>query len=115
MQKKDRRIQFATLAAFMLVFPTLANGGVPPRFYWKNLSGTNAVPVIYQTMSGNVNPLDPAQIVTPGVNFDSNIAIAGYAKLLPAFDGSIYYHLSTFFYLLRIELQAIFYKQVNEK
>lgn len=86
MQKEYRPLRLATLVAFMLIFPTLANGGVPPRFYWKSLSGTNAVPVIYQTMSGNVNPLDPAQIVAPGVNFDANIAIAGYARLLPVFD-----------------------------
>ncbi len=86
MQKQDRRLRLATLVVFMLIFPTLALGGVPPRFYWKSLSGTNAVPVIYQIMSGNVNPLDPAQVVAPGVNFDANIAIAGYARLLPVFD-----------------------------
>lgn len=86
MQKEEWRLRLATLVVFMLIFPTLAIGGVPPRFYWKNLSGTNAVPVIYQTMSGNINPLDPAQVVTPDVNFSANIAIAGFAKLLPVFD-----------------------------
>jgi hypothetical protein len=86
MQKKELRIRLATLALLLLIFPALAMGGVPPRFYWKSLMGTNAVPVIYQTMSGNVNPLDPAQIAVPGVVFDASLTIAGFAKLLPVFD-----------------------------
>ena len=87
MHKKEWRTRLATLAVLLLILPTLAMGGVPPRFYWKSLSGTNAVPVIYQTMSGNVNPLDPAQVmVDPTVVFDANISIAGFAKLLPVFD-----------------------------
>ena len=86
MLKEQRRLRLATLCVVLLIFPTLAIGGVPPRFYWKSLSGTNAVPVIYQTMSGNVNPLDPAQIAGPDVVFDANLTIAGFAKLLPVFD-----------------------------
>ncbi len=86
MRKEERRVRLATLVVFILIFPTLALGGVPPRFYWKSLSGTNAVPVIYQTMSGNVNPLDPAQIPSPNVNFSAEITVAGFAKLLPVFD-----------------------------
>jgi len=86
MQKKEKRLRLTTLIVVMLIFPTLAIGGVPPRFYWKSLSGTNAVPVIYQTMSGNVNPLDPAQRPVPGVVFDASLTIAGFAKLLPVFD-----------------------------
>jgi len=88
MQKKEMRLRLATLVLVMLMFPTLAFGGVPPRFYWKSLMGTNAVPVIYQTMSGNINPLDPAQIVDPNIDitFDANLTIAGFAKLLPVFD-----------------------------
>ena len=86
MQKQQRWLRLTILATLMLVFPALAMGGVPPRFYWKNLSGTNAVPVIYQTMDGNVNPLDPAQVHTPDVSFSADITVAGFAKLLPAFD-----------------------------
>ena len=86
MQKQQRWLKLTILATLILVFPTLVVGGVPPRFYWKNLSGTNAVPVIYQAMNGNVNPLDPAQVFTPDVNFEANITIAGFARLLPAFD-----------------------------
>ncbi len=86
MQKQEWRGRLATLAVLILILPTLAVSGVPPRFYWKTLSGTNAVPVIYQTMGGNVNPLDPAQVVVPNVNFNADITIAGFAKILPVFD-----------------------------
>ena len=86
MQKAKQRLRLSTVVVIMLIFPTLALGGVPPRFYWKNLSGTNAVPLINQTMSGNVNPLDPAQVLSPNVDFEADITIAGYAKLLPMFD-----------------------------
>jgi len=86
MQKQQRWLKPTILATVILLFPALALGGVPPRFYWKSLSGTNAVPLIHQTMDGNVNPLDPAQVHTPDVNFSADITIAGYAKLLPAFD-----------------------------
>ena len=32
------------------------------RFYWKGLMGTNAFPVIVNSMGGNANPLDPAPL-----------------------------------------------------
>jgi hypothetical protein len=51
-----------------------------PRFYWKTLSGANAVPLIYNSMSGNSNPFDPSHTVTPGANFDATMAMAGYAR-----------------------------------
>ncbi len=87
MKKQEWRGRLATLAVLILILPTLAISGVPPRFYWKTLSGTNAVPVIYQTMGGNVNPLDPAQLVDPdvNVNFNADITIAGFARILPVF------------------------------
>ncbi len=37
------------LAAFC---PVRASAQTPPRFYWKSLAGANAVPVIYQDISG---------------------------------------------------------------
>ena len=37
------------------------------RFYWKGLVGTNAVPVIANSLGGNANPLDPSHNVVPGV------------------------------------------------
>jgi hypothetical protein len=53
------------------------------RFYWKGLMGTNAVPVIVNSMGGNANPLDPAQNIIPGSNFEATMSMAGYARMLP--------------------------------
>jgi len=53
------------------------------RFYWKGLMGTNAFPVIVNSMGGNANPLDPAQTIIPGSNFESTMSMAGYARMLP--------------------------------
>ena len=66
----------------------VANAQVPPRFYWKTLQGTNAVPVIAMSVSGNVNPLDPSYILLPSVSasLSADIAIAGYAKMFPVWN-----------------------------
>lgn len=61
---------------------------VPARFYWKTLSGANAVPVIVNSITGNTNPFDPAHIVTPGGSFDGTVALAGYARTFTLFDRS---------------------------
>jgi hypothetical protein len=60
-----------------------ANAQVPPRFYWKTLQGTNAVPVIAMIGSGNSNPLDPSNMFDPSANLSADIVIAGYAKMFP--------------------------------
>lgn len=62
---------------------------IPPRFYWKSLAGANAVPVIYQSFSGNANPMDPADLVSGNAAIDANVAMVGYAKLLPMFDRTL--------------------------
>jgi hypothetical protein len=59
-----------------------------PRYYWKTLSGAQAVPLILESLSGNTNPFDPAHTVTPGANFDATLGLAGYARFLPLFDRS---------------------------
>jgi hypothetical protein len=64
----------------------LALAQVPPRFYWKSLAGANAVPVIYQSLSGNANPIDPAHVVSARCRSRCERAVAGYAKMLPLFD-----------------------------
>jgi len=63
-----------------------ANAQVPPRFYWKTLQGTNAVPVIAMSVSGNTNPLDPSHIFDPASNLSADVAIAGFAKILPVWN-----------------------------
>ena len=59
---------------------------VPPRFYWKSLSGGHAVPVIAMSLSGNANPIDPAHTVLPGASFEAIVAQAGYAHTFAIFD-----------------------------
>jgi hypothetical protein len=57
--------------------------GDGPRFYWKGLMGTNAIPLIANNMGGNANPLDRSNTVIPGANFESTTSMVGYAKMLP--------------------------------
>ncbi len=63
-----------------------ADAQVPPRFYWKTLQGTNTVPVIAMSVSGNTNPLDPAYIFDPASSLSADVAIAGFAKILPVWN-----------------------------
>jgi hypothetical protein len=60
-----------------------ANAQVPPRFYWKTLQGTNAIPVIAMSTSGNTNPLDPSNRFDPSASLTADIAISGFAKMMP--------------------------------
>lgn len=82
-----RRSLAALFFLALCAVPTLSSAQVPPRFYWKTLGGTNGVPLIYQSLSGNANPLDPAQVVSD-VSFEAEVLIAGYAKMLPLFGRS---------------------------
>jgi hypothetical protein len=77
-----------TLLAAGALCPLQAQSQVPPRFYWKTLSGANAVPLIVTSMTGNTNPFDPAHIVVPGASFDGTLALAGYARTFALFDRS---------------------------
>jgi hypothetical protein len=61
---------------------------VPARFYWKTLSDANAVPLIFQSVSGNTNPFDPSHTVTSGANIDATLALAGYARTFSLLDRS---------------------------
>jgi len=63
-----------------------ASAQVPARFYWKTLSGGNAVPLIVNSMSGNTNPFDPAHRVNSEANFEATLALAGYARTFSLFD-----------------------------
>jgi len=76
----------ATTLAMFALCPPEAPAQVPARFYWKTLSDANAVPVIFESISGNTNPFDPSHTVTPGASFDATMAIAGYARTFSLFD-----------------------------
>ncbi len=75
-------IVVVAVAAAMLS-SAAANAQVPPRFYWKTLQGTNAIPIIAMSTSGNVNPLDPSNLFDPSASLSADIAIVGYAKMMP--------------------------------
>jgi len=64
--------------------------GDGPRFYWKGLNGTNAVPLIGSSLGGNANPLDPSQLVVPGADFQAIMSIAGYVRFLPVLKRSAF-------------------------
>jgi hypothetical protein len=74
------------LVATGVLLPLQAMSQVPPRFYWKTLSGANAVPLIVTSMSGNTNPFDPSHLVTAGADFEGTLALAGYARTFTPFD-----------------------------
>lgn len=78
----------AAMLATGVFFPQPSQAQVPARFYWKSLAGASGVPLIYESISGNTNPFDPAHTVTAGADFDANMAIAGYALTFPLFDRS---------------------------
>lgn len=81
----------AAIVALAVMCPVFVLAQVPPRFYWQSLSGANAVPVIFQSLSGNANPIDPAHFVSPDISgsVDANVLVAGYAKMLPLFDRTL--------------------------
>jgi len=79
-----------SLLAIGLIGPASGFAQVPPRFYLDNLSGSNAVPVIFQSMTGNANPLDPAHVVSASADIEANIAIGGYARTFALFDRSAF-------------------------
>jgi hypothetical protein len=90
MNNKIKCLRLAlAVVAFTIICPMFAFAQIPPRFYWKSLAGGNAVPVIYQSLSGNANPLDPADVVSADAQVDANVALVGYAKLLPLFDRTL--------------------------
>ena len=75
------------VAVVALLFPALALAqGDGPRSYWKGLSGTNVVPVIYTTVSGNTNPFDPSHTVLGDSSFDATLMMAGFARALAVSD-----------------------------
>ena len=91
MKPRSRRpLMQGLLAAIVIVFgvtcATPAFAQVPPRFYWKTLSGANAVPLIYMPMNGNANPFDPSHTVAPGGRVEATVAPVGYARTFVLFD-----------------------------
>ena len=79
----------AAMLAIGALCPAQALAQLPARFYWKTLSGANAVPVIVNSISGNTNPFDPAHaVVSSDANVDATMALVGYARTFTLFDRS---------------------------
>jgi len=77
------------VTGLVLACAVQAQAQVPPRFYWKSLAGSQAVPVIFQSLSGNANPIDPAHVIPSSAAVDANVAVVGYATMLPLFDRTV--------------------------
>jgi hypothetical protein len=76
----------ATMLVVGTLCPSPTQAQVPARFYWKTLSGANAVPLIFESLSGNTNPFDPSHNVSADAEIDATMTLAGYAKMFPLFD-----------------------------
>ena len=76
------RILGAALVALTLAAELPAQGD-GARAYWKSLAGTNAITFWPTLATGNVNPLDPSQFVSPDSSFEAQVAIMGAHKVLP--------------------------------
>ena len=75
----QRGVVALALLALLSPAPALAQGD-GPRTYWKGLAGTNLVPVIYTTVSGNTNPFDPSHTVIDDSSFDATLMLAAFAR-----------------------------------
>jgi hypothetical protein len=79
-----QRLALATVFALSVLCPLQAQAQA--RFYWKTLSGANAVPLTLTSLSGNTNPFDPSHTVVAGANFGGTLALAGYAHTFTLYD-----------------------------
>jgi hypothetical protein len=82
------RLLFAAMLAMGVFCPQQTLAQVPARFYWKTLSNANAVPLIFESLSGNTNPFNPANTVLAGANLDATLILAGYARTFTLFNRS---------------------------
>jgi hypothetical protein len=76
----------AAVLSLGVLCPQQALAQDPPRTYWKYLSGSNALPLLYESISGNSNPFDPSHNVQSNATFDATVEIAGYAHTFSLFD-----------------------------
>ncbi len=83
---RNSRLILALAIGFVAAAASPSSAQVPPRFYWKSLTGGHAVPAIVMSLSGNANPIDPAHTVLPGASFEAIVAQVGYAHTFAIFD-----------------------------
>jgi hypothetical protein len=82
------RLLFASLALVLSVLgASPAAAQMPARFYWKSLSGGNAVPLLVESMNGNSNPFDRASLVTPKAHSTQRLRSAAMPAPSPCSTG----------------------------
>ena len=81
-------LMIAAVIALGALCPPQVLAQDPPRTYWKYLSGSDALPLLYESISGNSNPFDPSHNVQSNTTFDATVEIAGYAHTFSLFDRS---------------------------
>ncbi|MBK9520223.1 MAG: transporter [Rhodocyclaceae bacterium] len=78
----------ATILTAAVLCPPEAQAQLPGRFYWRTLTDSDAVPLIFNSISGNTNPFSPDHMIVSTANIDANVAIASYAHTFSLFDRS---------------------------
>ena len=81
-------LMIAAVIALGALCPPQVLAQDPPRTYGKYLSGSDALPLLYESISGNSNPFDPSHNVQSNTTFDATVEIAGYAHTFSLFDRS---------------------------
>ena len=79
-------LMIAAMLTLGTVCPPQALAQDPARTYWKYLSGGDALPLIYESISGNANPFDPTHRVSASSTFDGTLEIAAYAHTFALLD-----------------------------
>ena len=75
-----------TIANALVLGAAATSAEVPPRFYWKSLSGTNAIPAIASFIEGNANPFDPSLHIPGSFNVEGEVVTAGFARMFTVGD-----------------------------
>lgn len=81
-------LAMATMLGMGALFPAQVWAQMPARFYWKSLSGGNAMPLIFESINGNTNPFDPSHHVTADADIEAALALPGYARTFSLLDRS---------------------------
>jgi len=80
------RLAIAMMLTMGILWPTQIFAQLPPRFYWKTLSGGYALPLIINSISGNTNPFNPAHDILAGANVDATLVLSGFAHTFSLLD-----------------------------
>lgn len=82
----NKSLAGATLLTLGALAAPQATAQLPARFYWDTLANSSAVPLIFESISGNTNPFDPSHNVFAGAEFEATMTMAGYGRTLSLLD-----------------------------